>query len=46
MASVTTSIRTPGRPKPRHARSFPFDAVGAIALAWAAAFLALAFLLA
>lgn len=44
MASVTTSIR-PQRPSP-HARSFPFDRVGAIALAWAAAFLALAFLLA
>lgn len=41
MASVTTSIRS----RKPHKRRFPFDAVGALALAWAVGFLALAFAL-
>ena len=45
MASITPPFRPRQRPRPRHARGFPFDTLGALALAWAAAFLALAFLL-
>jgi hypothetical protein len=41
MASVTPTVRS----LHRHKQSFPFDTVGAIALAWSAAFLTLAFLL-
>jgi hypothetical protein len=41
MASVTTSVRLKKRPP----RPFPFDALGAVALVWAAGFLALAFAL-
>jgi hypothetical protein len=41
MASITPHVRL--RLPRRHARSWPFDALGAIALAWAGVFLALAF---
>jgi hypothetical protein len=41
MASVMPTVRSPHR----HRRSFPFDTVGAVALAWGVTFLVLAFLL-
>jgi hypothetical protein len=41
MASVTTSIRK----KRDRSRHFPFDTLGALSLAWAVVFLAMAFCL-
>lgn len=41
MVTLNTSFRRP----PRHSRRFPFDTLGAIALAWAGVFITLAFVL-
>ena len=39
------SISPPTRRPPRHSKRFPLDYLGAVALVWAGAFMALAFVL-